>query len=41
MLMAIFVAVPFRLLEAGIAVERHGLTYLGIMLLAFAAWCRW
>ncbi|MFO7646748.1 MFS transporter [Halomonas campaniensis] len=36
-LMAIFVAVPFRLLEAGVAVERHGLTYLGIMLLAFAA----
>ncbi|MFC2993525.1 MULTISPECIES: MFS transporter [Halomonas] len=35
-LMAIFVAVPFRLLEAGIAVERHGLTYLGVMLLAFA-----
>lgn len=34
-LMAIFVAVPFRLLEAGIAVERHGLTYLSIMLLAF------
>ncbi|MCE9666140.1 MFS transporter [Halomonas sp. M5N1S17] len=34
-LMAIFVAVPFRLLEAGIGVERHGLTYLGIMLLAF------
>ncbi len=34
-LMAIFVAVPFRLLEAGVAVERHGLTYLGIMLLAF------
>ncbi|MGM0984916.1 MAG: MFS transporter [Pseudomonadota bacterium] len=36
-LMAIFVAVPFRLLEAGIAVERHGLTYLSIMLLAFLA----
>lgn len=34
-LMAIFVAVPFRLVEAGIAVERHGLTYLGVMLLAF------
>ncbi|RDB42265.1 MFS transporter [Halomonas sp. DQ26W] len=34
-LMAIFVAVPFRLLEAGIDVNRHGLTYLGIMLLAF------
>ena len=35
-LMAIFVAVPFRLVEAGIAMERHGLTYLGVMLLAFA-----
>ena len=34
-LMAIFVAVPFRLLDAGIAIERHGLTYLSIMLLAF------
>ncbi len=34
-LMAIFVAVPFRLVEAGIAVERHGLAYLGVMLLAF------
>ncbi|HSP56841.1 MAG TPA: MFS transporter, partial [Halomonas sp.] len=30
-LMAIFVAVPFRLVEAGVAVERHGLTYLGVM----------
>ncbi|SFT58457.1 MFS transporter [Halomonas saccharevitans] len=36
-LMAIFVAVPFRLVEAGIAVEQHGLTYLGVMLLAFVA----
>ncbi|MFP4137866.1 MAG: MFS transporter [Halomonas sp.] len=34
-LMAIFVAVPFRLLEAGIATERHGLAYLGVMALAF------
>ena len=34
-LMAIFVAVPFRLVEAGIAAERHGLTYLAIMALAF------
>ncbi|WP_163558347.1 MFS transporter [Halomonas sp. NO4] len=34
-LMAIFVAVPFRLVEAGIAVDRHGLTYLGVMALAF------
>ncbi|TDO10479.1 MULTISPECIES: MFS transporter [Halomonas] len=37
LLMAIFVAVPFRLVEAGIAIERHGLTYLGIMGLAFVA----
>ncbi|QTP56440.1 MFS transporter [Billgrantia sulfidoxydans] len=37
LLMAIFIAVPFRLVEAGIAVERHGLTYLGIMTLAFVA----
>ncbi|MBS9404959.1 MFS transporter [Halomonas sp. TRM85114] len=36
-LMAIFVAVPFRLVEAGVAVERHGLTYLGVMALAFLA----
>ncbi|QTP60532.1 MFS transporter [Billgrantia antri] len=36
-LMAIFVAVPFRLVESGIAAERHGLTYLAIMTLAFAA----
>lgn len=34
-LMAIFVAVPFRLLEAGIGVERHGMTYLAIMGAAF------
>jgi MFS family permease len=34
-LMAIFVAVPFRLVEAGIEAERHGLTYLAIMALAF------
>ncbi|MCE8002971.1 MFS transporter [Billgrantia ethanolica] len=34
-LMAIFVAVPFSLVEAGIEAERHGLTYLGIMALAF------
>ncbi|MCE8033952.1 MFS transporter [Billgrantia tianxiuensis] len=36
-LMAIFVAVPFRLVEAGIEAERHGLTYLAIMALAFIA----
>jgi len=34
-LMAIFVAVPFRLLDAGIAVERHGMAYLAIMGAAF------
>ena len=34
-LMAIFVAVPFRLVEAGIEAERHGLTYLAVMGLAF------
>ncbi|SDK47480.1 MFS transporter [Billgrantia gudaonensis] len=34
-LMAIFVAVPFRLVEAGIPADRHGLTYLGVMALAF------
>ncbi|WP_300272865.1 MFS transporter [Halomonas sp.] len=34
-LMAIFVAVPFRLLDAGIATERQGLAYLGVMALAF------
>ncbi|MCE8021944.1 MFS transporter [Halomonas sp. MCCC 1A11036] len=36
-LMAIFVAVPFRLVEAGIAAERHGVTYLAVMALAFVA----
>ncbi len=36
-LMAIFVAVPFRLLEAGVVAERHGLAYLGVMALAFVA----
>lgn len=34
-LMAIFVAVPFRLLDAGIPIERHGVVYLGVMALAF------
>lgn len=34
-LMAIFVAVPFRLLGAGIPIERHGVVYLGVMALAF------
>ena len=34
-LMAIFVAVPFRLVEAGIAAEQHGMTYLAVMALAF------
>ncbi|QOR40243.1 MFS transporter [Billgrantia diversa] len=34
-LMAIFVAVPFRLVEAGIEADQHGLIYLGIMALAF------
>lgn len=34
-LMAIFVAVPFRLLDAGIGVERHGMAYLAIMGVAF------
>ncbi|MBF7054251.1 MFS transporter [Halomonas sp. KAO] len=34
-LMAIFVAVPFRLIETGLPSERHGLAYLGVMLLAF------
>ncbi|GHE22658.1 MFS transporter [Halomonas urumqiensis] len=34
-LMAIFVAVPLRLLDVGIAPERHGITYLGVMALAF------
>ncbi|BBI47755.1 hypothetical protein HORIV_01760 [Vreelandella olivaria] len=36
-LMAIFVAVPFRLLNAGVAIEYHGLAYLGIMALSFVA----
>jgi MFS family permease len=36
-LMAIFVAIPFRLLNAGVAVEYHGLSYLGIMALSFVA----
>ncbi|MFB9869423.1 MFS transporter [Vreelandella sulfidaeris] len=36
-LMAIFVAVPFRLLNTGIAIEYHGLAYLGIMALSFVA----
>lgn len=35
LLMAIFVAVPLRLVNAGIAVERHGWVYLAIMGLAF------
>lgn len=34
-LMAIFVAVPFRLLAAGIDAEQHGGVYLAIMALAF------
>ncbi|MDR5898699.1 MFS transporter [Halomonas vilamensis] len=34
-LMAIFVAVPFRLINAGISIEHHGLAYLGIMGAAF------
>ncbi|KGE77870.1 MFS transporter [Halomonas salina] len=36
-LMAIFVAVPFRLIEAGIAEPQHGLVYLGVMGLSFVA----
>lgn len=36
-LMAIFVAVPFRLLNAEVAVEYHGLAYLAIMGLSFVA----
>ncbi len=36
-LMAIFVAVPFRLLNAGVAIEYHGLAYLAIMALSFIA----
>ncbi|MBD3898001.1 MFS transporter [Halomonas sp. ML-15] len=34
-LMAIFVAVPFRLLEVGIAIPHHGWVYFGVMALAF------
>ncbi|WP_136248672.1 MFS transporter [Halomonas borealis] len=36
-LMAIFVAVPFRLVDAGIAESQHGLVYLGVMGLSFVA----
>jgi MFS family permease len=36
-LMAIFVAVPFRLIEAGISAAHHGLAYLAIMGLSFIA----
>ncbi|GGY03496.1 MFS transporter [Litchfieldella qijiaojingensis] len=36
-LMAIFIAVPFRLLDAGIAVQQHGSVYLAVMALAFVA----
>ncbi|WP_252105826.1 MULTISPECIES: MFS transporter [unclassified Halomonas] len=36
-LMAIFVAIPFRLVEAGVAIEYHGLAYLSIMALSFVA----
>lgn len=36
-LMAIFVAVPFRLLEVGVAMRYHGLVYLGVMALSFVA----
>lgn len=36
-LMAIFVAVPFRLLEVGVALEHHGWVYLSVMALAFVA----
>ncbi|SDN36985.1 MFS transporter [Vreelandella arcis] len=36
-LMAIFVAVPYRLLEAGISAAHHGLAYLAIMGLSFVA----
>lgn len=34
-LMAIFVAIPFRLLDVGIAMKYQGLAYLGIMALSF------
>ncbi|WP_249979045.1 MFS transporter [Vreelandella olivaria] len=37
MLMAIFVAIPFRLLDAGVVAEYHGLAYLGVMALSFVA----
>ncbi|MBB3141586.1 MFS transporter [Halomonas organivorans] len=36
-LMAIFVAVPFRLVDAGIAEPHHGLVYLAVMGLSFVA----
>ncbi|WP_447527382.1 MFS transporter [Vreelandella sp. TE19] len=36
-LMAIFVAVPFRLIGAGVAMEYHGVVYLSIMALSFVA----
>ncbi|MCB8888476.1 MFS transporter [Vreelandella malpeensis] len=36
-LMAIFVAIPFRLVDAGVAMEYHGLVYLSIMALSFVA----
>ncbi|MDR5875245.1 MFS transporter [Halomonas sp. CUBES01] len=36
-LMAIFVAVPFRLVDAGISAAHHGLAYLAIMGLSFVA----
>ncbi|MDR5867832.1 MFS transporter [Halomonas koreensis] len=36
-LMAIFTAVPFRLVDAGIAEARHGLVYLAVMGLSFLA----
>ncbi|ALM51172.1 MFS transporter [Halomonas huangheensis] len=36
-LMAIFTAVPFRLVDAGIVEARHGLVYLGVMGLSFVA----
>ncbi|QJQ96990.1 MULTISPECIES: MFS transporter [Halomonadaceae] len=34
-LMAIFIAVPFRLIEVGISQQQHGLIYLSVMGLAF------
>nr|WP_297460399.1 MFS transporter [uncultured Halomonas sp.] len=36
-LMAAFVAVPFRLVDAGIAADQHGWVYLAVMGLAFVA----